>query len=111
MEQTNQNQNEQKKFQCTGDCLTCRAVNDRKIQWQYCAAQFTYNSMRMLESMHGALAEMQATVNELKTKIEAIQNSEAEVLDPNGSSVVVEQPELFPHEPAAGAPAEQPATV
>ena len=98
MEQTNQNQQEQKKFQCTGDCLTCRAVNDRKIQWQYCAAQFTYNSMRMLESMHGALAEMQATVNELKAKIEAIQNSEADVFDPSG--------ELFPKEFAKEAEAE-----
>ena len=90
MEQTNQNQQEQKKFQCGGDCL-----NDRKIQWQYCAAQFTYNSMRMLESMQGALAEMQGAVKELAAKIDAIQNSEAEVLAPNGSVV---EPELFPKE-------------
>jgi len=107
MEQ-NQNQQEQKKFQCGGDCLNCRAVNDRKIQWQYCAAQFTYNSMRMIESMQGALAEMQGTVRELAVKIDAIQNSEAEVLAPNGSVV---EPELFPKEfavaePAAGASAE-----
>lgn len=92
MEQTNQNQQEQKKFQCTGDCLTCRAVNDRKIQWQYCAAQFTYNSMRMLESMQGALAEMQGTINDLKAKVDAIQNSEADVFDPSGEG------ELFPKE-------------
>jgi 16S rRNA G527 N7-methylase RsmG len=103
MEQTNQNQNEQKKFQCTGDCLTCRAVNDRKIQWQYCAAQFTYNSMRMLESMQGAITEMQGTVKELKAKIEAIQNSESEVLAPNG---LVTEPELFPKEFAKEAEAE-----
>ena len=105
MEQTNQNQNEQKRFQCTGDCLNCRAVNDRKIQWQYCAAQFTYNSMRMLESMQGALAEMQGAVKELAVKIDAIQNSEAEVLAPNGSVV---EPELFPKE-FAKEPAAEPA--
>ncbi len=107
MEQTNQNQQEQKKFQCGGDCLNCRAVNDRKIQWQYCAAQFTYNSMRMLESMQGALAEMQGAVKELAVKIDAIQNSEGEVLNPSGAT----QGELFPKEfavsePAVEAPAE-----
>ena len=84
MEQTNQNQ----QFHCTGDCLNCRAVNDRKIQWQYCAAQFTYNSMRMIETMQGALSAMQGTINELKDKIEAIQNSEATVFDPSQETLL-----------------------
>ena len=79
-------QNEQKKFQCTGDCLTCRSANDRKIQWQYCAAQFTYNTMRMIETMQEALSAMRGTVDELKEKVDAIQNSEATVFDPSESS-------------------------
>lgn len=83
-----QNQNQ---FKCSGDCLNCRAVNDRKIQWQYCAAQFTYNSMRMIETMQGALSAMQGTIDELKDKIDAIQNSEATVFDPNSETLVATQ--------------------
>ena len=79
MEQTNQNQ-----FKCSGDCLNCRvSPNERKTQWQYCAAQFTYNTMRMIESLHGEIKSMQGTVDELKAKIDAIQNSEAMVLAPD----------------------------
>ena len=75
---------EQNQFKCSGDCLNCRKLpNERREQWQYCAAQFTYNSMRMIEAMQGALAAMQGTVDELKEKVDAIQNSEANVFDPS----------------------------
>lgn len=68
---------EESKFKCSGDCLNCRLnPNERKTQWQYCAAQFTYNSMRMIEALHGE-------VKALQEKIEAIQNSEANVFNPN----------------------------
>lgn len=74
---------EQKQFKCSGDCLNCRLNPvERKTQWQYCASQFTYNSMKMLEAMQQTLASMVGTVEELKVKIEAIQNSEADVYDP-----------------------------
>ena len=68
---------EETKFKCSGDCLNCRvSLNERKTQWQYCAAQFTYNSMRMIEALHEEVKDLQA-------KIDAIQNNEAEVFAPN----------------------------
>lgn len=87
MEQTNQiNQNQgQQQFRCTGDCLTCRAINDRKIQWQYCAAQKTLENQDMLMAMMQTLETMAGEVRELKEKIKAIQDSEALVFDPNES--------------------------
>lgn len=64
---------EENKFKCSGDCLNCRKLpNERREQWQYCAAQFTYNSMRMIE-------DLQKTIADMKVKIEAIQNNEASV--------------------------------
>jgi len=88
MEQTNQNQGQQ--FKCSGDCLNCRvSPNERKTQWQYCAAQFTYNTMRMVETLQNAFKIMQGTVDELRERVEAIQNNEATVFDPS-SDVVIE---------------------
>ena len=82
MEQTNQNQ-----FKCSGDCLNCRAVNDRRIQWQYCAAQFSYNALRTMQTMQDALTSISGEVKELKEKIEAIQNSEAMVFAPDSEDL------------------------
>ena len=61
--------------------------------------------METLLGMKGQMDAMQGTVAELSAKIEAIQNGEAAVFDPNGDG------ELFPKEfavsePAAGASAE-----
>lgn len=70
-------------FRCSGDCLNCRAVNDRRVQWQYCAAQFSYNALRTMQ-------ELQSEVKELKTKIDAIQNSEAMVFAPNAENIAQE---------------------
>lgn len=78
-----QNQQQQQKFQCTGDCLNCRAINDRRLQWQYCAAQFTYNTMRMIQTMQESMDTMAGTIEELKVKVEAIQDSEAMVFEPD----------------------------
>lgn len=93
MEQ-NQN-NRQNQFKCTGDCLNCRKLpNERREQWQYCSAQFTFNSMRMLEKMVGALESMQCQIDDMKTKIEAIQNSEASVYDPTSEYNMIPKPIL-----------------
>ena len=74
-------------FKCSGDCLNCRLNPvERKTQWQYCAAQFTYNTMRMVERMQSSLEAMSGKINELEAKVEAIQNSEANVLFPTESS-------------------------
>lgn len=83
MEQTNQNQGQQQQFRCTGDCLTCRAVNDRKIQWQYCAAQKSLENQDMLIAMMKTVEAMAGEIRELNDKIKAIQDSEAMVFDPN----------------------------
>lgn len=75
-------------FKCSGDCLNCRAVKDRRVQWQYCAAQFSYNALRTMQSMQESLNLMSEEVKGLKEKIEAIQNCEAEVFDPNKEDLV-----------------------
>ena len=83
MEQNQQQNQEQQEFKCTGDCYNCLKEDPvkRRNQWQYCAAQRTYDSIRMIGDMQTALNLMLGTVAELKAKIEAIQNSEANVLD------------------------------
>ena len=103
-----QNQNQQSgQFKCPGNCLQCLPA-----QRQYCASQHAYSNMKVLdkimETLLGMKSQMDAmhgTVAELSAKIEAIQNSEASVFDPNGAG------ELFPKEfavaePATDAPAE-----
>jgi len=73
----------QNQFKCSGDCLNCRAVNDRRVQWQYCAAQFSYNALRTMQTMQETITLMSGELKELKDKIEAIQNSEAMVITPD----------------------------
>lgn len=79
-------ENIQNQFHCSGDCLNCRATKDRKIQWQYCAAQFSYNALRAIQTMQDAVKEMSGEVAELKARIEAIQDTEAMVYDPTSDS-------------------------
>ena len=74
---------EQNQFKCSGDCLNCRAVNDRRVQWQYCAAQFSYNALRTMQTMQDALSQMSGEIADMKSKIEAIQDSEASVFAPD----------------------------
>ena len=81
-----QNENDKKQFRCMGDCLNCRAMNDRKIQWQYCAAQHAYNSMMMIKTMQESVETINGTIEELRLKIDAIQNSEAVVFNPLGDN-------------------------
>ena len=69
--------NIQSQFKCSGDCLNCRAVNDRRVQWQYCAAQFSYNALRTMQAMQESVSLMSGEIKELKERIDAIQNSEA----------------------------------
>ena len=96
MEQTNQSQqnNQQPQFKCPGNCLQCLPA-----QRQYCASQHAYSNMKVLDKimetllgMKTQIDTMQGTVAELSAKIEAIQNREASVFDPNG------EVETFPKE-------------
>ena len=106
--QQNNQQAQQPQFVCTGDCKKCRSMQ----QWSYCASIHAYSNMKVLDKimetllgMKSQMDAMQGTVGELSAKIEAIQNGEAAVFDPNGEG------ELFPKEfavaePATDAPAE-----
>ena len=95
MEQNQNQQNSQQQFVCTGDCKKCRSMQ----QWSYCASIHAYSNMKVLDKimetllgMKNQMDAMQGTIEELSAKIEAIQNGEAAVFDPNGEG------ELFPKE-------------
>lgn len=82
----NKDNNMQQEFRCTGDCINCRKQpGERREQWQYCAAQFTYNSLKVLNNMQEQMMAMQDTIDSLADRIEAIQNSEASVFDPTAA--------------------------
>ena len=93
-------QQQTQQFVCTGDCKKCKSMQ----QWSYCASIHAYSNMKVLDKMMETLLgmktqinTMQGTVAELSAKIEAIQNGEAAVFDPNGEG------ELFPKEFAKAA--------
>lgn len=90
MEQTNNNPNQpsqQPQFRCPEDCRRC--PQQQRI---YCASQHALSNMKVLDMVMGAISEMkgsiaamQGEVSELAAKIEAIQNSEANVFDPTAT--------------------------
>lgn len=77
----------QGQFRCGGDCIKCLP-----IQRQYCAAQWSYNSLRMIEQMQATLNAMQGAIGELKVKIEAIEGNEASLFDPMEEVAQIAQP-------------------
>lgn len=88
-------QQQPQQFVCTGDCKKCKSMQ----QWSYCASIHAYSNMKVLDKimetllgMKNQMETMQGTVAELSAKIEAIQNCEAAVFDPNGEG------EIFPKE-------------
>lgn len=88
MEQNQEQNRQQNVFRCSGDCINCRKQpGERREQWQYCAAQFTYNSMKILGDMQEQMMAMQNTIEKLSDKIEAIQNCEASVFDPTTNNM------------------------
>ena len=68
---------EQNNFKCSGDCMNCHP-NQRA----YCASQFTYNTMRMVENMQQTILAMQGSMEDMNVKIEALQEEKVEVFDP-----------------------------
>ena len=102
-------QENKQQFQCSGNCLNCIPQ-----QRAYCASQHSYSNMRVLDKvmeiitdMKEQISAMQGEVKEMAIKIEAIQNSEADIFDPNQE--FVESPDLFPRitEQDAGKAAEK----
>lgn len=73
-------------FKCSGNCLQCLPA-----QRAYCASQHAYSNMKVLDQMMGKVLAMQGDMKEMKEKIEAIQNSEASVFDPNHDTLVATQ--------------------
>lgn len=70
---------EKNNFQCTGNCLNCLPA-----QRAYCASQHAYSNMKVLDMMMQEVLNVKESVRVLSERIEAIQNNEAAVFDPNG---------------------------
>ena len=65
-------------FKCSGNCLNCPPA-----QRTYCASQHSYSNMKVLDRMMDEIMSMRQDQKKLAEKIEAIQNSEANIFDPN----------------------------
>lgn len=65
-------------FKCSGNCLNCQPA-----QRAYCASQHAYSNMKVLDTMMGVVLGMKEELIVVKEKIEAIQNNEADIFDPN----------------------------
>ena len=74
MADNNNNQN----FKCSGNCLNCSPA-----QRAYCSSQHSYSNMKVLDSLMSVVLSMQEDLISMGEKIEAIQNNEASVFDPN----------------------------
>ena len=74
---------EQNQFKCSGNCLQCQPA-----QRAYCASQHAYSNMKVLDQMMGIVIAMQGDMKEMKEKIEAMQNNEASIFDPNADVVI-----------------------
>ena len=69
---------EQNQFKCSGNCLNCLPA-----QRAYCASQHAYSNMTVLDKIMNIVISMQDDIKTLSEKIEAIQNNEANIFDPN----------------------------
>lgn len=72
---------EQNQFKCSGNCLQCLPA-----QRAYCASQHAYSNMKVLDVVMGMMKVMQDDIKTLSEKIDAIQNNEAVIFDPNAQS-------------------------
>ena len=68
----------EKTSQCSGNCLNCIPA-----QRAYCASQHAYSNMKVLDAIMDIIIHMQEELKNLNEKIEAIQNNEGSVFDPN----------------------------
>lgn len=62
--------NQEKQFQCTGDCLKCSPV-----QRQYCSSQIAYNNLKALE-------RLEVCVEDISKKIEMMEIEDAPLINP-----------------------------
>ena len=58
-------------------------MNCHPNQRAYCTSQFTYNTMRMVEDMRNTITTMQGSMDEMKVKIEALQDEKVEIFNPS----------------------------
>ena len=86
---------ENKNYKCSGNCLNCTPA-----QRAYCASQHAYSNMQVLDTMMGIVLGLKESVDEMKIKIEALQDNEATLFDPT-----IEE-ELTP-KPISGSPITQ----
>lgn len=69
---------ENQNFKCSGNCLNCMPA-----QRAYCASQHSYSNMMVLDAMMKEVLSMKEGFKVLSEKIDAIQNTEAEVFAPD----------------------------
>ena len=77
-------------FKCTGDCLKCLPA-----QRSYCACQHAYSNMKVLDALMGEMISQKETIKTLSDKIEAIQNNEALVFDPDKMPSTIAQEGIY----------------
>ena len=92
-------ENNQQGYTCTGDCLRCS-----QAQRQYCASQFTFKNMRMLESMVVSIQSLSEEVKSLGETVSAIQNAEGELFNPSEQEETEENNENVDRVTSAASP-------
>lgn len=88
-----QENTKQQGYTCTGDCLRCS-----QAQRQYCASQFTFNNMQMLESLSQSVLALANDVKNLNEKIEVITNTESMLFNPSAQTEETESKKIPPTE-------------
>ena len=71
-------------FKCSGNCLNCSPA-----QRAYCASQHAFSNMKVLDAMMGIVVEMKGTIEDMRSKVDAMQNTE--VFEPNMSRTPMSQ--------------------
>ena len=83
----NNNNNNGNQFKCIGDCIKCSP-----IQRQYCSAQQTYNTMKMVEELTLRVGVLQESVDALK------QDSLGRIFDVNNTPMAQEHDDMVAQE-------------
>lgn len=82
-------QNEQKQFICTGNCIGC-SVSQRA----FCASQHSYRSMRMLNGVAEKCEVLERKLIGLSEKIDSIISSDEKVFAPDTLAITDESDDI-----------------
>lgn len=76
---------ENKKFECTGNCLNCLPA-----QRGYCASQHAYSNMKVLDTMMGMVISMRESIKAIGDKIYMMEAGELSLFDPSAKQIAQE---------------------